>query len=81
MCRLTVCREPHKVFSLIPGERLSGMNVMAGVISRLIMTTVLLTMACNLMVVMVMLKSGALLVIMVVLMACTLVVVIVMLMV
>lgn len=42
---------------------------MAGLISRLIMTTVVLTMACDLVVVMGMLKSGAVVVVVVVLMA------------
>lgn len=73
MGMLTVSREPCKVVSLVPGDKLSSQRVMVAlimtvVIFRLIVMTVILTIAFNL-VVMVTRKSRVVVVIVVMLIA------------
>lgn len=73
MGMLTVSREPCKVVSLVPGDKLSSQRVMVAlimtvVIFRLILMTVILTIAFNL-VVMVTRKSRVVVVIVVMLIA------------
>lgn len=73
MGMLTVGREPCKVVSLVPGDKLSSQRVMVAlimtvVIFRLILMTVVLTIAFNL-VVMVTRKSRVVVVIVVMLIA------------
>lgn len=80
---LTVGREPCKVISLVPGDKLSGQRILVAlimivVIFRLILRTVVQTVTFNL-VVLVMRKSSVVVVVMVMLMADIGVVVMVML--